>query len=197
MYKVFCVVCGEIAVTTAAHYPVCEKHWREYDEEGRQYLPDDQRPAWRSIQSAVNATRSTLTMDAAMQITGLLRRLELREKIIKEQQITMEANREAIAVLDKLLSGRQRVLDAVPECPEHGECVPYAVAWVERMKSMPFEFFTGDRVMLVGSLSPRKADPQEGGRGTVRAVCDGFVTVEFDDYEGVHDVIASGLRVLL
>jgi len=38
-----------------------------------------------------------------------------------------------VAVDDKLLKERQRVLDAIPECPEHGRsCIPHAIEWVEK-----------------------------------------------------------------
>lgn len=36
-----------------------------------------------------------------------------------------------MTVTEQLLAERQRVLDAVPECPLHGPCVPHAVSWIE------------------------------------------------------------------
>ncbi len=41
--KPICVLCGSAAVTTALHIPVCKKHFREYEEEAKQYLPDHRR----------------------------------------------------------------------------------------------------------------------------------------------------------
>jgi predicted kinase len=35
---------------------------------------------------------------------------------------------------DALLGERQRVLDAIPPCPQHGPCVPHALVWIERAK---------------------------------------------------------------
>ena len=40
-----------------------------------------------------------------------------------------------LEVTDKLLAERQRVLDAIPECPSHGKCVPHAIEWIEKMKA--------------------------------------------------------------
>ncbi len=37
-------------------------------------------------------------------------------------------------VTEKLLSERQRVLDAIPECPLHGSCVPHALEWIAEKK---------------------------------------------------------------
>ena len=39
-------------------------------------------------------------------------------------------------VTEKLLNERQRVLDAIPECPAHGSCVPNAIEWVEKHKKI-------------------------------------------------------------
>ena len=33
-----CVICGNTAITTAAHIPVCATHWKEYDDEAKRYL---------------------------------------------------------------------------------------------------------------------------------------------------------------
>ena len=44
--------------------------------------------------------------------------------------------REELDVTDKLLADRERVLRAIPGCPEHGEgCVPHALEWIERAKA--------------------------------------------------------------
>jgi hypothetical protein len=44
--------------------------------------------------------------------------------------------RAEIAVDDRLLAERKRVMDAIPECPAHGECVPHAVEWVNAAKAL-------------------------------------------------------------
>jgi len=42
----------------------------------------------------------------------------------------------ALAVDEKLLVDRTRLLDAIPECPVDGSgCVPHAIEWVERMRA--------------------------------------------------------------
>lgn len=45
-----CVLCDQKAVTTAAHIPVCERHWKLYDEEGRKYLA--YRPFYEKLKKA-------------------------------------------------------------------------------------------------------------------------------------------------
>ena len=30
-----CVLCGEPAITTAAHHPVCREHWKAYEDDAR------------------------------------------------------------------------------------------------------------------------------------------------------------------
>lgn len=43
--------------------------------------------------------------------------------------------KEELAVTEKLLEERQRVLDAIPECETHGgSCSPHALEWVKKMK---------------------------------------------------------------
>lgn len=42
---------------------------------------------------------------------------------------------EDLDVTKKLLAQRQRVLDEIPACPRHGECVPHALEWIELAKS--------------------------------------------------------------
>jgi hypothetical protein len=40
-----------------------------------------------------------------------------------------------LAVTNKLLAERNRVMEAIPECPEHGsQCVPHALEWIERVQ---------------------------------------------------------------
>ena len=42
-----------------------------------------------------------------------------------------------LLVTDKLLEERNRVLEAIPECPFHGkQCVPHAVEWIRRVRTL-------------------------------------------------------------
>jgi len=38
--------------------------------------------------------------------------------------------REALAITDTILAERQRILEAIPQCEEHGFCVPHALEWI-------------------------------------------------------------------
>lgn len=52
----------------------------------------------------------------------------------KFTQPEVDAIRKELEVTEQLLNERQRVLDAIPECPGHGRnCVPHALAWIEKM----------------------------------------------------------------
>jgi hypothetical protein len=45
--------------------------------------------------------------------------------------------REELEVTDRILAEREKVLNAIPECPVHGSgCVPHAIEWIELAKSM-------------------------------------------------------------
>jgi hypothetical protein len=45
-----CVLCNQKAITTAAHIPVCQKHWDDYANEARHY--PTQRPVFQAMQAA-------------------------------------------------------------------------------------------------------------------------------------------------
>lgn len=40
-----------------------------------------------------------------------------------------------LSVTEKLLQERQKLLDAIPECSEHGKCVPHALEWIKAITS--------------------------------------------------------------
>ncbi len=40
--------------------------------------------------------------------------------------------REEIAIDNQLITERDRLVNAIPECPEHGACIPHAIEWVEK-----------------------------------------------------------------
>jgi len=42
-----------------------------------------------------------------------------------------------IAVSDILLKDRELLLSLIPECPSHGKCMPHAIDWINKMKSLP------------------------------------------------------------
>jgi len=58
-----------------------------------------------------------------------------RDELIKcEREINRL--REELEVTDRLLEEREKVLNAIPECPVHGSgCVPHALEWIELAKS--------------------------------------------------------------
>jgi predicted nuclease with TOPRIM domain len=64
----------------------------------------------------------------------------------RERRHTAEAERAELRatldVTDKLLAERQRVLDAIPPCPQHGECVPHAIEWIADVQSERAELRT-------------------------------------------------------
>jgi len=36
-----------------------------------------------------------------------------------------------LAITDERLASLEKLLDAIPECPIHGRCVPHAIEWVK------------------------------------------------------------------
>ena len=57
--------------------------------------------------------------------------------IYNQEQLNkmMEDVKHELKVTEKLLIERQRVLDAIPDCPTHGgNCVPHAIEWIEKQK---------------------------------------------------------------
>ncbi len=54
--------------------------------------------------------------------------------IRKLQQRIIELEKELV-ITEEIMNNYHRVLKAVPECPVHGECVPYAVEWIEKAKT--------------------------------------------------------------
>lgn len=55
----------------------------------------------------------------------------MREAAEKLQELEAE-----LKVSDKLLEDRDALLAAIPECPAHGRCVPHAIEWIERVKTL-------------------------------------------------------------
>ena len=41
-----------------------------------------------------------------------------------------------LKVSDKLLEDRDTLLETIPQCPVHGKCVPYAIEWIEQVKTL-------------------------------------------------------------
>jgi hypothetical protein len=52
--KLSCILCNEIAATTAAGIPVCGEHHKQYQEEGKQYLPLSERKFYLRLRHAFN-----------------------------------------------------------------------------------------------------------------------------------------------
>lgn len=47
-----------------------------------------------------------------------------------------------VRTLERLLAERDRLLDAIPECPAHGSgCIPHALEWIERLKGIAVAYY--------------------------------------------------------
>jgi methyl coenzyme M reductase subunit D len=51
----------------------------------------------------------------------------------------LEKLKHELEVTDLLLNERQKLLDAIPECPVHGKCIPHALEWIEKHKGQEIE----------------------------------------------------------
>lgn len=62
--------------------------------------------------------------------------MTLEEEIEQLKNEVAELTRETQAD-NTIIADYKRVLDAIPACPAHGsDCVPHAVEWVERVKTL-------------------------------------------------------------
>jgi hypothetical protein len=52
----------------------------------------------------------------------------------EELRIERDQLKDEVAIGDRIITERDRLLAAIPECGPHGQCVPHAIEWVERMK---------------------------------------------------------------
>jgi hypothetical protein len=60
--------------------------------------------------------------------------IEKGQSFIELHPIGTHVKLESLKVMENLLSELQKVLDAVPVCPLHGECVPHAIGWITAAK---------------------------------------------------------------
>lgn len=51
----------------------------------------------------------------------------------------LEKLKHELEVTEKLLEERQKLLDAIPECPVHGKCIPHALEWIAKQKGKQIE----------------------------------------------------------
>lgn len=58
------------------------------------------------------------------------------EKFVEVVGKYTEQLQSELKVTESLLNERQRLLDAIPECPVHGKCVPYALKWIEKKRRL-------------------------------------------------------------
>lgn len=57
------------------------------------------------------------------------------DKRIAELEEELEKAREEIEADDYILKGCKELLDAIPECPAHGPCIPHAVKWIAEARA--------------------------------------------------------------
>ena len=67
---------------------------------------------------------------------GNLSNTMTEEKFVEVVSKYTEQLQSELKVTESLLNERQRLLDAIPECPVHGKCVPYALKWIEKKRRL-------------------------------------------------------------
>lgn len=70
--------------------------------------------------------------DAIAYKAAIEKQKELRAEI-KHLGELLECSQGDMRQADKIISERNRLLDAIPACPVHGQCVPHAIEWVEKV----------------------------------------------------------------
>ena len=59
---------------------------------------------------------------------------ERKDHRIVELVQQLSRAREEIVVDEELIAHRTLLLEAIPECPQHGPCVPHALEWIQKAK---------------------------------------------------------------
>ncbi len=143
-FSVTKVMCG----TCVMDFPDLEafdKHWKEEHEKQKPFRSEDPQDAIRSAIHGANEDQRKMVdsqpeeweeeLRANLMQPGFLQ-LGLKSFIRTERQRAFEEgvkiSQKELRLTERLLEERQRVLDSIPDCPIHGECVPYALEWIEQ-----------------------------------------------------------------
>jgi len=57
--------------------------------------------------------------------------MELEESLKRIEELEEE-----LKVSNKLLEDRDLFLTVIPQCPVHGKCMPHAIEWIRRVKTL-------------------------------------------------------------
>lgn len=87
------------------------------------------RRQFHSIAQALLAERDRLRAEVA----GLRTGYEAYEQVNAELKAEVEALREEVALDDKIIADRDRLLNMF-DCPAHGQCIPYAMEQIEALR---------------------------------------------------------------
>ena len=93
---------------------------------------------------------------------------------IAELKRKLAYTEDLLKVTDSILNERKRLLDAIPECPLHGGCVPHALEWIEKAKA----------VMSEQQPEPKKPDKMDA--------LIGFLTAKIKEVEGMAGMYGVG-----
>lgn len=87
------------------------------------------RRQFHSIAQALLIERDQLRAEVA----GLRTGYEAYERVNAELKAEVEALREEVALGDKIIADRDRLLNMF-DCPAHGQCIPYAMEQIEALR---------------------------------------------------------------
>lgn len=72
-----------------------------------------------------------------------LKRLQNEIMCLREDNDTfavkIERLQTELKTTDRLLNERQKLLEAIPQCSDHGSCVPHALEWISKVKQLQSE----------------------------------------------------------
>ena len=80
-------------------------------------------------------------------MSGIIQKI--KDDLTKDEII--DTLKEDLKTTNLLFLERQRLLDAIPECPVHGKCVPYALEWISAAKNKLNEVHVPN---VMGSFEP-------------------------------------------
>ena len=92
-------------------------------------------PEWDRVAAAQDSVREHMAMVVQLkaEVAGLRTGYEAYERVNAELKAEVEALREEVALGDKIIADRDRLLNMF-DCPAHGQCIPYAMEQIEALR---------------------------------------------------------------
>jgi len=68
-------------------------------------------------------------------LAGELRVIGTCKSVKPEVQLRLNEIADSIAIMERRIENKERILDALPDCPTHGRgCLTHSIEWIEKVK---------------------------------------------------------------